>query len=182
MRRRRPAAGTVGLLTPNLSSASIGAPPVSALAAAAFAVGALTNVTVPVDRTVTCDAGGSARTTGTLSGDLVPGGSGSRTIALTSANTGCAVASARRTLMLTADLGPIVAGAHVATTRIPTDPQTLTIASTVNVAVSGSRAVAIPCPVTPWGCSSAQGDGRANEFSTIGERGAVRSRREGTKG
>lgn len=150
-----PAAIAVGLLAPDLSAASIHAPTVAATtfaalgpaaersAAAATAVAA----TFPVDRTFTCPAGGSARTTGTLTGSLAVNGNGSLNVFLFTGFSACGVPSDGRTLLLTADPGLEVRGIHAVNNRMPADPQTLTINGSVSVAVSGRRAVAFPCVV-----------------------------------
>lgn len=150
-----PAAVTVGLLTPDLSTASVHGPSVlarsDARAASRPAIGiassAAVAATFPVDRIVNCPAGGSAHTTGTLSGSLAAGGSGALNFLLFTSFAGCGVTTDGRTLLLTADPGLEVKGSYAVTNRVPVDPQALSITGSVSVAVAGSRAVAIPCVI-----------------------------------
>ncbi len=150
-----PAAVAVGLLTPDLSTATVHGPSVLASTVARLAsrpeIGIASNAAVaatfPVDRIVNCPAGGSTHTTGTLTGSLAAGGSGALNFLLFTSFAACGVASDGRTLLLTADPGLEVKGSYVVTNRVPVDPQTLSITGSVSVAVAGSRAVAIPCVI-----------------------------------
>lgn len=150
-----PAAVAVGLLTPDLSTASVHGPSALARTDARFASHPATGIasnaavaaTFPVDRVVNCPVGGSAHTTGTLSGSLAAGGSGALNFLLFTSFAGCGVTTDGRTLLLTADPGLEVKGSYVVTNRVPVDPQTLSITGSVSVAVAGSRAVAIPCVI-----------------------------------
>jgi hypothetical protein len=150
-----PAAVAVGLLAPDLSAASVHSPSVAAGLVSGFppatgrsaaSVAALV-ATFPVDRTVSCPAGGSARTTGTLTGSLAAGGSGSLNVFLFTSFAACGVPVDGRTLLLTADPGLEAKGLYAVDNRVPADPQTLSITGGVNVSVSGSRGIAIPCVV-----------------------------------
>lgn len=149
-----PAAVAVGMLAPDLSTALVHGVPVSSAAAPrrssgvageASSVAAL--ATYPVDRTVNCVAGGSAHTTGTLSGSLSGAGSGSLNFLLFTSFANCQVTSGTRTLVLSADPGLKVSGGYAVTNRVPADPQSFSLSGTVNVSESGSRAVAFPCVV-----------------------------------
>lgn len=150
-----PAAATVGLLRPDLSTASVHGAPVLAGEGARLArrstIGnastAAVAATFPVDRTVNCPAGGSARTSGTLTGTLGSGGSGTLSVLLFTSFAACGVTTDGRTLLLTADPGLEVKGSYAVTNRVPADPQSLSIVGSVGVSVSGSRAVAIPCVI-----------------------------------
>lgn len=149
-----PAAVAVGMLTPDLSTATVHRRSAFADAAirpapgaAASAVSAVAVASFPVDRAFNCPTGGSARTTGTLSGSLEGAGSGALNFLLFTSFAACQVTSSGRTLLLDADPGVQVKGSYVVSNRVPADPQTVTLTGTVNVSVSGSRAPALPCAI-----------------------------------
>lgn len=145
-----PPAVTVAALSPDLANAAMSGIPdgVSPMVVGAGSAQiALAAVTVPVDRTVPCPAGGTSRIAGSLNGTLAAGGSGSLTAALLQTLSACGVAVDGRTLLLSSETGLAVNGSYAIVSRVPAAEQTLTIAGTVQVAVSGSRAPALPCVV-----------------------------------
>ncbi len=137
-----PAAIAIGSLNPGLAGKVIRNPATVNLGLAALMLPPTT-----VDRTFNCPGGGTAHTTGALTGTLPASGTGSLTVGLTTAFAACAVTGDNKTLVLTADPGLAIAGSYAVVSRTPSDPQTLTVKGNVTVALANSSAPAIPCAV-----------------------------------
>lgn len=142
-----PAAITLGALVPDLSSAAIArlGQDISLTVSAAGAASAA--VTIPVDRTTACPAGGSARSVGTLTGTLAAGGSGSLTAALTQTLLACGVTVDGRTLLISSDPTLTTTASYAVVSRAPSDQQEMRVAGNTMVSVSGSRIAAVPCGI-----------------------------------
>lgn len=140
-----PAAITLGARGPDLSSAAIarlGQDVSLSVSAAASAA-----VSIPVDRTTACPAGGSARSVGTLTGTLAAGGSGSLTAALTQTLLDCGVTVDGRTLLISSDPTLTTTASYAVVARAPADQQVMRVAGNTMVSVSGSRIAAVPCSI-----------------------------------
>lgn len=101
----------------------------------------------PITKTITCPAGGTAATTGTLSGTMPARGSFTLAVSMATTLTNCGVPSGGKTLLLSTTTPLAVTGSYAVTDRTPASQQTLRVQGTATLKISGSSAPAVPCPI-----------------------------------
>lgn len=124
--------------------------PQAAVASAGASVPSATSALLqhsPVSKSIACPAGGTGFTTGSIAGTMPARGAFTLAISLSTTLTNCGVQSDGKTLILNTSTPLTVTGSYAVTDRTPAAQQTMRVQGTATMAISGSKAPAVPCPI-----------------------------------